>query len=443
MGLLIKLGFRNISRNPLRSALTITAVMLCAGTMVVFHVFFSGMTELLVDGVTKQRGHVRIIHPELSKNERLGRGYYFVSKLDKLIPLVEQTAGVKLVVPQIDTGGYIDHSFTPAEEKALLKAGKCAHDTPLPKEKAETKKGKKGLTFFKQTPSAGAGIDPDKEKQYTTLHKRMFKGRWLQSKGREVILGKRLAKRIHACVGSKLTIIGKTVDDSMSAIAVKVVGIFSSGNGMQDKTFLLNLKTAQYFMDLPNQASYVKVFAANHTMAAGLKTAVNSQKLPGKAYGQLWSEDSFWGQTLSLMDIFVYFFSGIFIFVGAIGLLNTLMMSVMERRKEVGIMMALGLTPGKIRNVFLFEGLVFGLAGAILGVIIGLLFCIPIVTTGMEFGGEAMSKMDFPMSTTIKGTITFGTIVLGFVVGLLTTLVGSILPAQRAAQMEPVEVLRQ
>jgi putative ABC transport system permease protein len=119
-----------------------------------------------------------------------------------------------------------------------------------------------------------------------------------------------------------------------------------------------------------------------------------------------------------------------------------MMMSVLERKDEVGVMMALGFTPAKVAGVFLTEGVVFGVVGGLLGVGLGLLGSIPLVTTGITFGTDAVSKMPFPISSTIKGAITMEGIIVGLTVGILTTLLGTLYPAWKASQMPPVDALR-
>ena len=117
-------------------------------------------------------------------------------------------------------------------------------------------------------------------------------------------------------------------------------------------------------------------------------------------------------------------------------------MSVLERRDEVGIMMALGFTPSKVAGVFLTEGLVLGSIGAVIGVILASLASIPMVTTGISFGTEAVSKLPFPIQQTMKGAITMNSIMIGLAVGVLATIVGTLWPAIQASQMDPVEALR-
>ena len=83
MKLLLKLGLRNIGRNHLRSFLTMTAVALCSGGLILYSTVFAGMMDAVFDIMLKQSGHVRILHKDLAQKRRLGAGIYFVDHANK------------------------------------------------------------------------------------------------------------------------------------------------------------------------------------------------------------------------------------------------------------------------------------------------------------------------------------------------------------------------
>jgi putative ABC transport system permease protein len=405
MSLLIKMGLKNIRRNRLRSILTIAAVVLCAGGVTIYSVIFSGVMDMFVDGMALQTGHVRLIHPKLAEKERLGEGLYFVRDVDKLVAQVKEVEGVRAVVPRINLGAFIDY------------------------------KGK-------QSPARGVGIDPQEERKVWKLHEKLVSGRMLRSKGKEVLLGYRLAERIEAKVGSSIVLVGKTYDDSMSAIRVKVVGLLKTGVAMHDKMFFVNIPTAQYFVDIEGQASAVLVFASALWKANGVAKRIKELSLPPQVTAQSWTETPLMAYMLPMANAMLFILGGIVVFIGGIGLLNTMTMSVLERRGEVGIMMALGLPPWRVAGVFLTEGLVFGVIGAVVGVGIAVLGSIPLITTGLTFQGDATAKFPVPLSATIKGTLTIEGILIGLFVGVLATVVGSIWPTIKASRMDPVDALR-
>ena len=108
MSLLFKLGWKNIGRNRVRSALTIAAIVFCSGGLLIFSVFFSGMMEMFLREFTNQIGHVRIIHPEIAKNERMAQGRFFVEKSRDVIALAKKVPGIREVSPRLQLGAFID-----------------------------------------------------------------------------------------------------------------------------------------------------------------------------------------------------------------------------------------------------------------------------------------------------------------------------------------------
>lgn len=441
MGFYIKLGLRNIGRSRLRSALTILAVILCSTGIILYGTLMNGVMKTFLEGIISQTGHVRLIHPKLAKNERLGRGYYFVNNLDKLTTQLKKTKGVQYVAPRIDVGAFMDHEFKPKQEQDALASKRCSYKKKhLTLDKTD-KISKKG-TITKQAPGIGLGILPSAENATQQHDKKIALGRHVKEKGKEIVLGMEIAKRLRACLGSKITLMSQTVFGSPSGITLKVVGIINFGNALQNKMFLISLNTAQYLSELPNQASAVLVYGRNMWDSEPILHALKQQKWPTPLSFRKWQSDPLAKQSLPVMSVIMYVLSGFVIFIGGIGLLNAMMMSIMERQKEVGIMMALGLPPRAIAQIFLIEGVVYGLIGGVLGALIGSLASIPMVTKGITFGVEATAKMPLPIASTIKGTLTIEGVLIGLFVGIFATVFGSLWPAYKASQLDPVEVLR-
>jgi ABC-type lipoprotein release transport system permease subunit len=420
MSLLIKLGLKSIGRNRLRSILTITAVVICAGGTIIYGVAFAGIMNMFFDSVLNQVGHVRLVHKQLAKDERLGKGVYFVPQADAMLQQVRnKLPDVRAVVPRIDLGAFFTHTVNGQD---------------------------------KQAPARGLGIMPQAETEVMRLHEKLNQldgSRMINAEGCirprhpgcEILLGRELAERLQAKVGSDVVLLGQTVDDSPSAVRLKVVGIFSLGNAIQDRMFFVSLPTAQYFLDIPGQVSMLLVFTDALWRANRIATQLRGQQFPPEVIVQTWTQTPFIAAVLPVMQVMLFVLGGIVILIGGIGLLNTMMMAVIERRHEIGLMMAMGLTPRKVAGVFLIEGVIFGVIGAVIGTIIALIGSIPLVVKGLSFG-DSVSKVPFPISTSFKGAITTEVILLGLIVGILVTVVGSFWPAIQASRMDPIQALR-
>ncbi|TNE43674.1 MAG: ABC transporter permease [Deltaproteobacteria bacterium] len=403
--MLLKLGLKNIGRKLGRSILTISAVALCSMGILLFLVLMNGSIDMMMKGIIDQYGHYRLVHQKVIQKKRLYSGSYFVGDAKRLVQELKKVPGVAHVAPRVEVGAYIDH---------------------------------KGI----QAAAGGLGMDPEAEKSGMKLHKKLRKGRMFRVKGKEVVLGYRLAKRLKASVGSSVVLIGSTVDDSISALRLKVVGISQTGIAMIDQMFFFSVPSAQYFIDVPNQLSSLLVYAKNIQAGDRIQAKLEQVKRPKGVALQSWRTSSVMGKMVPIVDLYIYFLGGLIVFIAGIGLMNTMTMSVMERKGEVGIMMALGFTPTRVAGVFLTEGLVLGVIGAILGAALGSLLSIPLITTGISFDAEALKDMPFPMETTIRGTLAWGDVLVSLLIGVLSTLVGTLWPAIQASQMDPVDALR-
>ena len=331
MGLILRLGLRNIGRNKVRSALTIAAVVLCSGGVTFGGSFIYGMLENFVGAVLNQTGHLRLIHEKLAEKPRLGEGVYFVRFDRALMKKLRAVKNVRAVVPRVKLGALVEH------------------------------KGK-------NAPAGGLGIDPVAEREVLRLQDKVMKGRLIKAKGKEVMLGRVLARKINAKVGSSVVLMGRTVDDSVSAIKLKVVALLDMGNSFQNKTFVVSVATAQYLLEIPNRASSVLVFGKTVWQARRIKKEVAKLQLSKDTRVETWHDSPFAKDMVPMMTAIYGIIAAIIILVAGIGLLNTMTMSVLERRAEVGIMMALGLTPTRIAAMFLGEGVVFGGIGSVIGV---------------------------------------------------------------------------
>lgn len=403
--MLLKIGLKNIGRKKGRSVLTISAVALCSMGILLFLVLMNGSIDMMMKGIVDQFGHYRLVHEKVIEKRRLYGGSYFVGDAKRLIRDLKKIPGVTNVAPRVEIGAYVDH---------------------------------KGV----QASAAGLGVSPQAEKLAMKLHKKLRKGRMIRNKGKEVVLGRSLAERLQAKVGSSIVLIGKTVDDSISALRLKVVGISHTGIAIVDQMFFVSVASAQYFIDTPNQLSSLLVFGKNIKTADKFKTQLQSLKRPKGVAIQSWRTSSAIGKLMPVMDLFIYFLGGLIVFIAGIGLMNTMTMSVMERKGEVGIMMALGFVPRKVAGIFLTEGLVLGVFGAVLGVLVGSLLSIPMITTGIQFDAEALKDFPFPIETTIRGSLTYADILLSLFIGVFSTLVGTLWPAIQASRMDPIDALR-
>ena len=243
----------------------------------------------------------------------------------------------------------------------------------------------------------------------------------------DIVIGTELAKDIGAGLGDKLSI---TTASGASEV-LQVVGIFDFGNkSVNERNVYLSLRVAQSLLDLPGGVSSLQVNADDPFAAEHLAQAIEAQTgLEADSWirtnAQFFSAIS--AQTLS--NNFIRFFVGL---TAALGIASVLVVSVVQKSREIGILRAMGTARGQVLRIFLLQGALMGLVGSFLGSILGFAF--------LNFWrGIARNPDGTPMFVVTFEPMLFVYAAAG------ATLIGTlaaIVPAQRAARLDPVVAIR-
>ncbi len=301
--------------------------------------------------------------------------------------------------------------------------------------------GSKSTTFFGQ----GVEVQPSRT-VLPDMNERINLGRFLGDNANEVILGQRLFENLELNLGDSVMILVRTMKGGLNMVELIVVGTEAYA-GQNDyvsaHSVLMSLKTAQRLMRMPDRISQVVVshedFYKVPESAIALEKELNrgsQTPVVVKDYKRLIPGFEI-NKFFRLISVVVGFV--LFIIVGA-GIANSMFMSVMERRKEIGTMKAIGAEQKTIRRLFILEGLLIAAVGCVLGVI----FSLVIVALVQKSGG-----VPFPPppgsseSITIEPILDYGSCVYAVVLSMTVALVASYLPATVSSRLDPVETLRE
>ena len=283
------------------------------------------------------------------------------------------------------------------------------------------------------------GISPEKDQ--LKLIEEMYpieKGRWFgHGEKNKAVIGYDYA---HSTafkkpleVGDKFTINGEDFD---------VVGMLEKvGNSQDDRTVIVPIDTARTLLGVPNRLDSIIVKVKADTTPE--EVAATIEREMRKDRGQKPGEEDFNVQTfkdviksfLVILDIVTTVLAGIAgisLLIGAIGIMNTMYTSVLERTKEIGIMKAIGATNGDVLTLFLIESGLLGLAGGIIGILLGVGIASLTAYLAQTLGGFEYLKAHFSLLL-IGGSLFFS-----FAIGVLS----GVLPARKAARKNPVDSLR-
>jgi ABC-type antimicrobial peptide transport system permease subunit len=258
------------------------------------------------------------------------------------------------------------------------------------------------------------GLEPT---SYAMRHYAITEGERLRSP-RDIILGKIAAKNLKKTVGDMLILSGG---------AYRVVGIYETGTSFEDAGGVIALSEAQRLFKKPNQVSFYFVKLKDPSQAEVVKQAIEAR----------WSQVSvsrsteFINKTNDMQSFraMANALSFLSIFVGGIGIMNAMLMSVYERTREIGTLRALGWRRRRVVGMMVREALVLGLIGGIAGILFGM-------------GLSALLGLEPTMGAYLKPAYTAPVLLQAIAVALVLGSVGAVYPAWRAANLSPIEALR-
>jgi len=286
------------------------------------------------------------------------------------------------------------------------------------------------------------GVDPQREGTVSRLPERITQGRWLTGTG-EVVVSKKLARDLKVEPGHELIAVTQASDGSLGNSLYAVVGVVRGSPG----TVLMHLTDAQDLFVLPDQVHEISILGAGPDHVTSLKAAVSEISTGEHDKVRAWSEvKPDMAKALALSDANALIMVGIVFSVAALGVLNTMLMSVFERTREIGVIRALGVRPRHVVSMVMVEAIILGVISSVMGLVMGGALDWLLVVHGVDM--SSVLEDGFQM-----GGITIDPIIYGVVrpVGIATTVgavlvvcvLASIWPAIRAARLRPVDAMRE
>jgi putative ABC transport system permease protein len=403
-----RIAFRNIFRNFRRSLLSASAIGVAALSIVLLYSLLEGMTEdLKYNQQTYSTGAVRIRNEAFTKNERLNPLHLSVAEPDRFISLINNIPGVQGVSPRINfpTRIYKDEENFNA---------------------------------------MGTGIDFTGEPQFQDLGPDIVQeGRLPETGKNEVLMGYKLAEKVGVGVGDKITILSSTATRGTNAITFMITGLAVFPlSSLNEGSFYAPLDRIQYFLRMNNQVQEIliknKPGTDPVTLAASLRSELgDSSKLEILDWMSVSTTFSMMEMASTMYDIFALFF----FILGCSVILNTTIMVIFERMKEIGTLSAMGMSGGDLIRLFFFESLYIAMIGSFLGVLLGIIITQILSMTGINLG-SAMEGVDFDISTVIYPKLSLKSTLFVFLYSVAVASITSIFPSRRASRIEPVEALR-
>jgi ABC-type lipoprotein release transport system permease subunit len=338
--IVFKIAWRNIWRNLRRTLITVSAIGFGLSVLLFHQSFVTGFQGVFIENsVRLHTGHIQI-HRE---------GYQRQKKVELVIE-EQEALEAEAILEGID--GVEAYSMR-VNFRGLISSAENSS----------------GVQIF--------GIEPEREGEVTLISRKMRVGEYLSPDDDDsIILGRTLADDLAVGLGDKVVIMTQALDGSLGAELFRVRGLFESGSPQFDEAVVYVTKgAAQGILEMGAGVNEVAVLVEDGDVVEGI-----SEKLKGATAGSglevlSWLEISPQiAQTLELQGSGLLIVLAIIFAIVALGVINTMLMSVMERIREFGVMLSLGTRPRHIVTIIITEAFCLGVLGLLFGVFRGLLF---------------------------------------------------------------------
>jgi putative ABC transport system permease protein len=417
MKFLWNLAKKNLSRSRARTIVSIVAIAIAIIAVVFLRGLISGMlTRTFENHIHYKAGHIRVIDQEYEVKENLMSLHYTVNGFNdegyqSMAESLKQIEGVEQVVPRLKFGAMV------SLEDDLV--------TML-----------------------GWGVIPEEEIKFTKIDEMISEGRMVKPGEREIVMGAGLLDEIGKQVGDKVTFLYTTAFDSFQASTFQVVGKLESDVELiNDKIFYLPLDQAQDILEMNGEVTELLVITPHYQEADSVLPRIEelfaARDSSGKYTLQLWNRDYDLIEVFSYATVIYNFIYLFIIILACFVLVNTLIMIVNERKREIGMMSALGLKAREILYLFAMEGVIIGIWGSTIGVIIGGIITKIFSVVGIDYS-EALEGMssDLMFDTIYYTDFSLANLIFPFILGVVVVTIACMIPARMAARLEPNEALR-
>lgn len=406
--MLLQLALRNALRNRRRTLLTATTVLLGTMLLTVAMSWVTGALGGMLDTAARQIGYVRVVHADYARREQLMPLSDNLAQTDALVAAVSTVPGVVQAHPRILTGVTV-----------------------------ATAEGEIGERF-----GLVVGAPISYMRDVLGLHTDLVEGRMIEADG-EVIVGRTLVEEAGAKLGGDIILLGQTQDGSLSPVKLALVGIADLGNTTQNRQIFVTLEKARWMADIPEGATEVVAWAPDRDAAAEIAEAIRALPEAQGRTVQAWSERKPFDEMLGIVGTVQGLAASMIVFITALGVLNTMLMSVLERTAEIGVLRALGLKRREVVSLFVLEALGIATLGGIAGAALGGALGAWLEVHGVNLGaGVNKLPANMPMASTVYPDMNAQIIVAALGLALVMAVIGGALPAWRASRIEPVEAMR-
>ncbi len=407
------IAFRNISRNRRRSLLCMAAISLAAMTIVLMFSMITGMRADLKWNVQAYfTGQIRIRNSEYDDKELLNPLHLRLQTWRNILDSLGRLNPEPETVARIPFPAFLDPPTVANPDGDNLTA-------------------------------MGTGVDFSAENMFQNLAEYLHQGRLPEPGKAEILLGSSLAEKLGKTVGDSITLLTTTMRRGPNAATFTITGLADFRvAAMQQSYFYIPLDRAQHILKMGNSVTEILI-KFNPTVSDREAKAMVSSILSESDNASVrdWRELNMMVGWIDFAQILYDFMALIFFILASTVIINSIMMIIYERMREIGTIAAMGMQSGEIVRLFFLEAFFLALLGTAVGVLFGTGLTLILGITGIDFS-SGMQGVDFDISNVIYPVLNFRSTVVVFFYSVAVASLSSLVPTLRAARIEPVDALR-
>jgi len=400
---LFRLAWRNLWRNHRRTFIMLGAIGVGVWAMIFMTALTRGMVDqMIIDSIGVLPGHVQMHDPDYQDDPSISNRISF-------------------------SDADLAEKFGAADFRAW--ASRVRVPAIITSERES-----RGVTLL--------GIDPDAEREISFFNYDEVDGRFLTDPAdKGIVIGRKLAETLETEIGKRVVLMSQDPDNEVADRGFRVVGLYSAKTKAVEEAYAyVGKSTVQKMLRIDDVTTEVVFLGDDYRNVDPLYEAVASAANDSVSVQRWYDIDTYLGTMLGVMDGFVLIWVIVIFLALSFGLVNTLVMAVFERVREIGLMLALGMKPASILGQIVIESMLLISLGLAIGNFLAWATVVPlesgidisIVSDGMEMWG--MSSMLYPK-------LYASDMILASSVVLLLGFLASLSPAWRASRYEPVEAI--
>ena len=401
------LAFRNIRSNIRRSIISILAVAVGLATLIFSGTLRVGQYDTLVhSGVSQLAGHVVVQQQGFQENKEPS---YILKEASSIREFFIREYPEETITTRTYLGGLLASTSNP--------------------------------TFITLT-----GIDPEQESTISDMPDKIIEGEWLSKNTKDILIGHNTAEMLKVGLNDKVVF---TVSNNgeMNGQLFRVRGIFRTGSEEIDAfTGFIHYKAAAELLaqeDVAHQiAIHLRDVSDTSDVLERTKQDMNTAEREILPWELALPDILNMIEVDKLANLLVNF---ILFTIVALGIVNTMLMSVLERLNQFGVMLAMGVKMSQLIRMIIYEGILLGLIGSILGIVLGIIVSYPMVTVGIDLSGRVGDSVQ--IGNTLNSAVLYGKysaklIALYALIAWIFSIMATIYPAWKLSTLKPIEAMR-